>query len=96
MRSYKPLRKKIDARVRMAIVPLPTRAPVAELVDAVDSKSTFGNEVGVQVPPGVPFISWFPASHLAKLSNHPRVLVVPLQVPPVPQHVGGAHQSCYG
>ncbi len=31
-------------------------APVVELVDAIDSKSIIGNDVGVQVPPGAPFI----------------------------------------
>ncbi len=31
-------------------------APVVELVDAADSKSAIGNDVGVQVPPGAPFL----------------------------------------
>jgi hypothetical protein len=33
-------------------------APVVELVDAADSKSAIGNDVGVQVPPGAPFSVW--------------------------------------
>ena len=32
----------------------PSLAPVVELVDAADSKSAIGNDVGVQVPPGAP------------------------------------------
>ena len=31
-----------------------TRAPVAELVDALDSKSSSGNGVGVRFSPGAP------------------------------------------
>ena len=42
---------------------------MVELVDAVDSKSTIGNDVGVQVPPGAPsFIRHRPAS-FKKSSN---------------------------
>lgn len=47
----------IDVSDCAAIIPLLIRlAPVVELVDAVDSKSTIGNDVGVQVPPGAPLI----------------------------------------
>ncbi len=34
-------------------------ALVAELVDAADSKSVIRKDVGVQVPPGAPFLSGF-------------------------------------
>ena len=35
----------------------PSSAPVAEQVDAADSKSAPGNRVGVRVPPGAPIYS---------------------------------------
>lgn len=47
----------VDAGLFPAIIAASSleKAPVVELVDAVDSKSTIGNDVGVQVPPGAPF-----------------------------------------
>ncbi|GEM_PF-4719505 len=48
-------------------------AEVAELVDAVDSKSTAGNSVGVQVPPSAPitlfsYIYLHPLKHTSGLN----------------------------
>ena len=48
---------QVDAAAFRAIIRrLLLEAPVVELVDAADSKSAIGNDVGVQVPPGAPFI----------------------------------------
>ena len=53
VRALKPVR--LTRRLFRLLSAASLAAPVVELVDAIDSKSIIGNDVGVQVPPGAPF-----------------------------------------
>ena len=53
-----------------AIMRTSRKAPMAELVDAADSKSVFGDKVGVQVPLGAP-----PYAFGFGWRSHPSLLV---------------------